>query len=458
VANFCNSLEGNVLLVGDNGGAIAHRTQFRHTYTMYRGDPDFNLLKACPNPKSLIFNSNYLDLFNANHFDHIVVFLWSYPWRFPPNSRVHYLDLIPGLGGISLTEISGEFNLSGKLVSLHPDPRGSLVCHTSLFPVYDPMDHFVAWRSDVFPVIASPSLTPLTNLARLGPQNEVMISDKMDGMPALLEIKTKVARLLSPEGEIIYEEKNFECPNQLLVLENVGEDYYVVEPLYHELCGTFGSWLELGQIPEFDWLHFKEWFSFPKDEDWQKYAISGEGVVLKSKVCVLGAKDYSYRKLSTYFLKLPMRASYEDWIGMISLSSEKAYKGYHNIYTDPNKVYDGEGVYEVLLNSLSIHRKRLKKYADKVWYVEAVSQKINFDLVFTLPLRITKYHALKDQGLSAMKQVSSVKVIDTHVISESKGQIVVNFPSEMGSIMMYNSKYYMTVLAYEGHSVGNFIF
>jgi len=56
-----------------------------------------------------------------------------------------------------------------------------------------------------------------------------------------------------------------------------------------------------------------------------------------------------------------------------------------------------------------------------------------------------------------MKQVNSVKVIDTHVISESKGQIIVNFPSEMGSIMMYDSKYYMTVLAYEGHSVANLL-
>jgi len=457
VKNFVNSLEGSVLVVGDNGGAIAYRTQFQHTYTMYRGELEFDILKENVRPGCLVHPDEFESLLIRKKFDHVVVFLYSYDFVFPKDAKVHYCSLLPGNAGISITDKTNEFLISGKIATFHPYPVGDLVCHTSLFPVYDPLDHFVVWRTSCHPTNYVSSIAPLTNIARLGPINEVMISDKIDGVPFYLDIRANVAILRNSDAVLVQKWEVFGLPNQILVLEKVAPgEYYVVEPLYVSGCATFGDWLLKGNYLKSNTIKFKRWHPFPVDFNWQQYAKSNEGVVLKSKKSICGFRDSSFRKLCTYYLKLPDRVSYEDYVGSYPVpgGSTTLLRGYHNVYTDPLKIMDVPGVYEVKVCDSTLFRRRAeKKFADPTWYVEAVCAKIDFNLVFTLPLNFVRFLQTPDQGLSGIRTIKSHNVVDSHLIDIQVGGISVNFRAEVGSLLNYCGKFYVVKNSFEGHSV-----
>jgi len=452
VVNFIKSLEGSVLVIGDNGGAIAYRTRFEHAYTMYRREIDFEVLKESNRKGVFIHEDEYDTLFDRRHFDHIVVFLYSYDFEFPETSQVHYVSLVPGTSGISQTSLTNEFLINGKIVTFHPWPTGDLICHTSLFPVYDALDHFVIWRTPLQPTRYACSIAPLTNISRLGPINEVMISEKMDGQPYYFELKDNVAYIRDFDGVIQFHKPMIGL-NQLLVLEKVDEIYYVVEPLYCSGCGTFGEWLLKGRYLKIADFRFKKWHPFPLDLNWSEFA-SDEGVVIKSKTSICGYRDVNFRKLSTYYLKLPKRVTYEDFVEKVEVEKTGRYlfKGYHNVYSDEQNVFKLPGIYEVNVSSLNLYRHREKKQADPTWYVTAVSEKIDFDKVFTIPLNFVRFIQTPNQGLSGMRTIKSHNVSARHVIDEGKGHLSVNFKAEIGSLLNYCNKYYVVSNSYEGHS------
>jgi len=459
VRNFCDSLEGSVLVIGDNGGAIAYRTGFRHTYTMYRGEVDFSVLNASVNRNQIVQPDEFPSLLEKRSFDHVVVFLYSYPWRFPQTQKVHYLTLLPGSNFIRPTDVEGEFSVSGKLTSLHPAPKGNLVCHTSLFEAHDPNDYFVGWYTDLFPRVSSASLTPLSEISRLGPVSKVFISDKTDGETCYLEVKTDVIVIRDSDQKVIMRGVTKQIPDQLLILERCSDrDFVVVEPLFISGLSTFGSYLALKPRIKLPFLRYKEWYPFPTDGNWERFAVGGEGIVLKSMASVIGSRDYAYRKLTTYYLKLPHRASYEDlvFINYSKDGKESVFRGHHNIYKDPNNVYVGEGIYEVLVNTLILFRHRpLKKYADNLAYVQAVSTKMNFGVVFSSPFSVVDVLDRDTMGLISLRNIVPYPVVDNLVIEVLMGTMIVNATFDLGCVLLHKSKYYKVVGSASGKSVAN---
>jgi hypothetical protein len=460
VANFCNKLEGKVLVIGDNNGTIAYRTQFKFDYTFYRGDPDLNLLKDARRSDCLIFRDQHSTLFQKRKYDHIVVFLYTYDMEFPEDAQIHYLDLIPGQGGIMRSYSEGEYNISGKLVTLHPRPEGTSVPHTLLFDAFDPKDHFVIWHTLLYPTRRIASVIPLTNMVRLGPVEGCVISDKVDGHVCYLEVYDSILTIFNSVMQPQFSCEVRDAYSQILVLEAVDDYYIVAEPLYHEACDTFGQWLELKEYGfyydsddvDFPDLRFKKWYPYPLDYKWQEYAISNEGVIIKQKALPCGMKDHAFHKLMTYYVKLPNRVSYEDFIDRVVEESGVYLRGYHNIYSDPDNVYTGVGVYEVKLHSLALYRRRDKKFADATWYVEAVSQTLDYKKIFTLPLAFVRYYEIETQGLSKMINISSKIVADSQVFSLVGTKLIVKLSVDICTILVYQSKFYSVVSRYEGHS------
>jgi len=460
VSNFVRALQGKILIVGDNGGAIAYRTQFEHTYVMFRDQPDWELICDIPDQRRhcILYKQDLETIFQRQRFDHIVVFLYSHELDYPLDSRVHYISLLSGNGGIVKMRKKNEFNVNGKVTTLHPDPIGSIVCHTSFFPVHDPLDNFVIWFTDLFPSRDnSASLTPLTNNIRLGPVQHVMISDKLDGDLFYLNVELGKMAMLNDKFEVI---KNFgktDLVEQRLILEKVGEKYYVTEPLFYSGLSYFSEWLKLGAYPISKNFGFKRWHPFPVDLNWQKFAKSGEGVVIKSRKCLIGSRDYAFRKLQTYFVKLPARVSYEDKVEIFHSQDRKefVYRGQHNIYTDPKLVYKGPGVYEINFRFNTLYRKRDKIFADPAWYVESVSMSLDFSRILTVPLKFTEFTENTNQGLGGMIRIKSHRVAASHILDDNKyNQITVSFPAEIGSMLVYLNKTYSVCRSFEGHCVG----
>jgi len=463
VANFVRSLEGSVLVVGDNGGAIAYRTQFEHTYAMYRDQPDWELVADIPDKRRhcVLYKQDLETIFQKQKFDHVVVFLYSHDFVYPKESRVHYLSLLAGNGGISKMRKTNEFNVNGKVTTLHPEPVGSMVCHTSFFPVYDPLDNFVIWYTDLFPShCASASLTPLTNTIRLGPSQHVVVSDKLDGKLHYLNVVNNRACIQDENLNIVEELFSKDLFDQRLVLELVGDIYFVVEPLYYSGVTTFGEWLDIGSYIEYENLQFKKWYPFPKDLGWQRFAKSGEGVVIKGRNSYIGGRDYAFRRLQTYYLKMPERVSYEDHVEIYHSEDRKSfvYRGYHNIYTDPKIVYKGPGIYEINYKTNTLYRFRDKKHADPAWYVDAVVSKVDFSKILTVPLRFIEFAENANQGLGGMVKIESHRVSESHVLDKNNysnyNQLSVAFPAPIGSMLLYDNKVYSVTNCYDGHCVG----
>jgi len=456
VASFVKILKGEVLVVGDNGGAVAYRTNFEHTYTMYRGQPDWELLQDIPDKRKgcIIYNEQFENLFHTRKFDHIVVFLYSYDFIFPKDAVVHYLNIIPGNGGIIKIRGNNEFNINGKVVTLHPNPVGSLICHTSYFPVHDPLDNFVSWYTDLFPASSclTASLSPLTNYNKLGRITNVLVSDKVDGELCYFEVKNKQMRVYDSKSRILFEGVD-SLPDQKIILERVDDTYFVVEPLYYFGKAKFGDWLELHDYMlnvQFDGQCFKFehkiWHPFPLDLNWQQFAKSGEGVVIKSRDSLIGSKDYAFRKLQTYYIKVPSRVSYEDRVERFQSKDHKnwVYRGCHNIYSDPDLVFDGTGVYEIHVQRCALFRKRDKVHADPAWYVDAVTMILDFSKIFCVPLKLIEFADNANQGLGAMSHVKHHRVAVSQVMpSPHFNELHVNFPADVGSILSHLGKVYV---------------
>jgi len=219
----------------------------------------------------------------------------------------------------------------------------------------------------------------------------------------------------------------------------------------------FSEWLKLGAYPISKNFGFKRWHPFPVDLNWQKFAKSGEGVVIKSRKCLIGSRDYAFRKLQTYFVKLPARVSYEDKVEIFHSQDRKefVYRGQHNIYTDPKLVYKGPGVYEINFRSNTLYRKRDKAFADPAWYVESVSMSLDFSRILTVPLKFTEFTENANQGLGGMIRIKSHRVAASHILDDNKyNQITVSFPAEIGSMLVYLNKTYSVCRSFEGHCVG----
>lgn len=169
--------------------------------------------------------------------------------------------------------------------------------------------------------------------------------------------------------------------NQILICEMVKDTIYICEPLVHP-ANEFGKWdaLKYGQsvfhVFDRDYLFVKKfWYPFPVNGDWQSYADSGEGIVLKNRNSVLGYHNMRYGKLESYYLKLPDRVSYEDLIEF----RNGQFIGYHGVYTDPDNCYSSHGVYEVFLRKRVLVRFRSrKKFGDPHWYVVSLNHPPKF--------------------------------------------------------------------------------
>jgi len=200
----------------------------------------------------------------------------------------------------------------------------------------------------------------------------------------------------------------------------------------------------------------KRWYPFPIDLNWQQFAKSGEGVVIKSKESFIGSKDYAFRRLQTYYVKIPSRVSYEDKVERYQSKDQKnsVYRGCHNIYSDPDLVFNGTGVYEVNVQRSSLSRKRDKEYADPAWYVDSVTMKLDFVKIFSLPLKLMEFAECASQGLGAMTQIKSHRVAYSQIIENRFNQIIVDFPTEIGAMLLYRDKIYSVTHTYEGHSAG----
>jgi len=130
-------------------------------------------------------------------------------------------------------------------------------------------------------------------------------------------------------------------------------------------------------------------------------------------------------------------------------------KGHHNIYTDPLKLYKGVGVYEINVATMTLWRNRPEKeHADPVWYVEAVATYPNLNKVFSYPMSVVRQDGLQNQGLIALHTVDTHRVDHAHVIDDSPGMLIVNFPADPNSVLLYKSKYYLTSVSHDGKTVG----
>jgi len=173
---------------------------------------------------------------------------------------------------------------------------------------------------------------------------------------------------------------------------------------------------------------------------------------------IIGSRDYAYRKLTTYYLKLRHRASYEDLVfaNYSKDGKESVLRGHHNIYKDPNKVYVGEGIYEVLVNSLELYRHRpAKKFADSLAYVQAVSSEITFSTVFSSVFSVVTCVDKDTMGLISLRNVVPFHVPQNLVVDITMGTIIVNATFDLESLLVYDSKYYKVVGSACGKSVAN---
>jgi len=128
------------------------------------------------------------------------------------------------------------------------------------------MIFFFAWYTDMFPKVSSASLTPLSDIVRLGSVSKVFISDKTDGETCYLEVKSNVIVIKDSDQKVIMRGVTKMIPDQMLVLERCSErDFVVVEPLFVSGLSTFGSYLALKPRIKLPFLRYKEWFPFPPD-------------------------------------------------------------------------------------------------------------------------------------------------------------------------------------------------
>jgi hypothetical protein len=294
--------------------------------------------------------------------------------------------------------------MHGKVITLHPNPLGSLVLHSSLFGISDVVESCVVWYSNIPPINFKASMIPLSEVNYDGDLNDTYVSDKLDGETVIVRVHDGLVDVRLSE-KLLYQ-GICNLPNQLLVAEKVGKIITLCEPLYHSRFISFGNWYQnCHDVFEFyddklgDNIHFyfKEWFKFDFKIPWEQYAVSGEGIVIKSSRCVLGSVNFYFGKMETYYLKLPHRASYEDSVTSDFRNGKVVYLGNFGYLNDPDGVYEGPGIYEILVATKRLFRYRSnKKFGDDLWYYETVSSKLNFENLFKTSA--PKYEYVRKEG------------------------------------------------------------
>jgi len=378
IAKFLGTLSGEILIVGDPNCTVNLRCENQHWSTPV-GDI-FSAIEyeyAGKNSEKMIEYTMLEAFFSRQKIEHIVYCFSGERLVQHPTARCHYLSLIAGTNGIKACERTGEFLLMGKLLTLSAYPKGSIVSQSLLAGDNHKYDSNMIWYTDVIKTQRVSSMIPLSAADAIGKLKDIYISDKLDGVPLHIVVESNIAKIyFSTESEIPFGQFDWVVENQVLVCElHDGNTISVCEPLIHP-CNLFGSWLKKKytsfrvKVNKRKFLiTFKRWYPFPDDGDWEKYAHSKEGIVLKNSLSPVGSFSMRYSKLDTYFLKLLNRVSYEDKVSFCRCD----YLGVHGLYFDPNKIYDGPGIYEVLAFERILYRKRKKDVPDPHWYVVAVT-------------------------------------------------------------------------------------
>jgi len=403
IARFLDTLTGNILIVGDPNCTINTRCGGRHWSTPV--DDSFSPLEYeyCYNLSDKMIEYVGIESFlNKVHIDHFVYCFSGQHVIEYDGPKCHYLSLLAGTNGIVACDHTGNFELKGRTLTLSSFPRGNVVAHVLLCGNQSDYDSNMIWYTDVANIRKTSSLIPLSSTDSIGKIKDILISDKTDGLAAFLTISNKQAEVVMSEdlNKVIFQ-FHINFPDQVIICEMVEDNLILCEPLIHPLT-LFGDWVNQ-KFKNFPvtyegrtlTVRKKAWYQFPLCGSWWKYAVSGEGIVFKNSSCVLGQHSMKYSKLETYYLKLPDRVSYEDRVEVrfedneigrlggnvnISNNSKKVRKfvGIHNVYKDPMKVYSGSGIYEVLLSTKILFRRRNKDKPDPHWYVVAVSNPPDF--------------------------------------------------------------------------------
>jgi len=429
-AQFINKLEGNILVVGDVNGAVTIKL---------KKDKKVKVLPVneCWTAESYSwlkdrekFRMEWEELstsFDKMHYDHIVYLFKGInePEIVERNSKVHYLDFIPGK--FMVEEKPGKYMYKGKNLTVYPKRGNNGVPHTVLFGHNaHPINYQVIWWTYEVPEEVSPSMIPLSPQNGIGWPQNLMCSEKKDGDPAMIIMKNGRGKLIDKDKSVETFDYEGEV-NQVLLCEQIEDKIYVLEPACTD-SNTFGEWLETQsrrrpfRVGNFKIL-FKDWFSVTESRVKQFMSYENEGVCFKRKNDRIGQMDPIFRKISTFYVKNPERASYEDYVYHVR---KGIIRGMHSFYEDPNGIYNGEGVYEVKANyPYSLIRKRKKDRADPAWYVDIVKMKFNYHQ-FLVETNKEMFEIAQDHkgGLVHLSRKESTIAKDTNVVKSGLNTII----------------------------------
>jgi len=468
IVRFLDTLNGNVLIIGDPNCVINTRCGWKHWSTPV--SECFSVLEyqySDDHSDRMIEYSALESFLQRQSIDHFV-YCFSGNRVLDYDCKAHYLSLIAGTNGITSCTTTGQFYLKGKLLDLSAFPRGNLVNHVLLCGDSCPYDSNMVWYTDISKVRKTCSLIPLSSSDKIGPVEDILVSDKLDGKPIFLTVMDGRANFEFPnDGGLLH--KDFGITNwsdQVLVCEIVDRRIFVCEPLVHNEI-LFGEWVKNVMIMPFDIMTDngpytvmkKIWTSFPLDAQWERFAASGEGIVIKNRNCVIGQYSMRYSKLETYYLKLPDRVSYED---NVEVKNDRLV-GIHGNYTDPLKLYAGPGIYEINMKTLTLYKQRDKYFADPYWYVQALLNPPKFKIVESkksVESSIFKYNVSECEYSESDGGVIRLKNVRTEVkpgsLQELKGtnHIIVSIPHTrtltIGSHIKYQDRKYIVYKCEKG--------
>jgi len=264
-------------------------------------------------------------------------------------------------------------------------------------------------------------MIPLSPGIGVGTPGTLLVSEKKDGVPVLMTIRNNEVILLE-EGVEIARASTVKSYTEVCLCERVGKKIFVLEPVYSD-CGVFSDWVAMKsrrrQFSVSNYVvEYKDWFEVTQKTVRLFLTDKSEGACFKRKFDVIGLMDPVYRKISTYYVKNPSRASYEDYV--YGSNAQHVLQGMHSLYGDPKGVYVGEGVYEVSAYApKNLIRWRDKSQADPVWYVDAVQTPFKYD-EFLVKLDKMMYEVAQDGegGLVHLMRADRTIAKDKNVVQD----------------------------------------
>jgi hypothetical protein len=382
-AQFINKLEGTILVVGDVNGAVTIKIKMDKKVRVLPVNEGWTAESYSWLKDREKFRMEWEEVsasFDNLHYDHVVyLFKGEKDHRIPEGgSKIHYLDFIPGK--FMVEDGPNRYMYKGKNLTVYQRRGSNGVPHTVLFGHNNnPINYQVIWWTYEIPGEVSPSMIPLSPQNGIGWPEDLMCSEKKDGEPAMIIME-------DGRGKLIDKDKNEELfeysgdVNQVLLCEQIENNIYVLEPVCTDSF-NFIDWLETSsrrapfEVGEYS-VSFKKWYTVNEDRVKKFMSYENEGVCFKRKNDRIGQMDPIFRKISTFYVKNPERASYEDYVYRIK---GKFLRGMHSLYEDPKNIYTGEGVYEVKAKyPYNLIRKRKKDKADPAWYVDTVKMKFDY--------------------------------------------------------------------------------